>query len=436
MNQAIKKMIIAGLAVVLSVALIVTATYAWSVLSAKPAVENIQITIGGGSTILLAPDFSQEIDGEICHYPGKFDDTLIFSRYESYDYLKNLGSLLPVSTADGVNWFTPSYYDLTDAEVKNGDASVGDVKPIEYFNNDRELLMANLPNDSGNTGHYIYLDFWVLSPATSYTLRVARGDQNGGSHLIELPKVKKREDGFVLQETDNTFAASARVGFLATTYYAPESHYEAYKNSRYYNSNYTNLAGLYHEKGDYPYSDNYRFTIYEPNGFLYPSAQESRYLQTRPVGLVDNTPKLIDIKDRLTVQLGNSWNSGDSSISLQSMLETAIAGKDVSSAEKAETILYDDYLQGQFSSYLTRGDFVTNTAELYSACDENGYADKESLATIDTSGATEDVYIVKLEKNIPQRIRMFVWIEGQDADCAQMAESARFSLSLELAGSN
>lgn len=436
MNQAIKKMVIAGLAVVLSVALIVTATYAWSVLSAKPAVENIQITIGGGSTILLAPDFSQEVDGEICHYPGKFDDTLIFSRYESYDYLNDLGSLLPVSTADGVNWFTPSYYDLTDKEVQNGDASVGDVKPIKFFNNDRELLMANLPEDSGKAGHYIYLDFWVLSPATSYTLRVARGDQNGGSHLIELPKVKKREDGFVLEETDNTFAASARVGFLATDYYAPESHYTAYKNSRYYNSNYTNLAGLYHEKGNYPYLDNYRFTIYEPNGFLDPLAQESRYLQTRPVGLVDNLPKLIDIGDRLTVQLKNSWNKDDSSISLQSMLETAIAGKDISSAKNAETVLYDNYLQGQFSSYLTRGDFVTNTAALYEACDENGYANQEQLAGVDTSGATKDVYIVKLEKNIPQRIRMFVWIEGQDVDCAQMAESSRFSLSLELAGSN
>lgn len=436
MNQAIKKMIIAGLAVVLSVALIVTATYAWTVLSATPTVENIQITIGGGNTILLAPNISQEIDGEICHYPGYFDDTLIFSRYDSYDYLQELDSLLPVSTADGINWFTPAYYDVTDPEVKNGDASVGDVKPLKHFNNDRELLMANLPNGSSQAGHYIYLDFWVVSPGTSYTLRVARGDQNGGSHLIELPKVKEREDGFVLEETDNTFAASARVGFLATSYFAPKNHYTAYQNSRYYNSSYGNLAGLYHEKGNYPYSDDYRFTIYEPNGFLNPEAQEIRYSQTRPVGFVNEKPALIDVRDRLTVQLENSWTKDANSISLQSILNTAIAGKDVKTPEDAETILYNNYLQGQFSPYLTRGKFVTRTAELYDACDEKGTANEEQLIGIDTSGATEDVYIVRLEKNIPQRIRMFVWIEGQDVDCSQMSESARFALSLELAGSN
>jgi len=31
---------------------------------------------------------------------------------------------------------------------------------------------------------------------------------------------------------------------------------------------------------------------------------------------------------------------------------------------------------------------------------------------------------------------MFVWIEGQDADCTELIEAQRFALSLELAGSN
>ena len=78
MNQAIKKMVTAGLAVVLSVALIVTATYAWTTLSKSPAVENIKITIGGGHTILLAPDMQTKLDGEVCHYPGYFNDPRLF----------------------------------------------------------------------------------------------------------------------------------------------------------------------------------------------------------------------------------------------------------------------------------------------------------------------------------------------------------------------
>ena len=163
MNQAIKKMVTAGLAVVLSVALIVTATYAWTTLSKAPAVENIKITIGGGHTILLAPDMQTQIEGETYHYPGHFNDTLIFSRFDSYDYLQQLDSLYPVSTADGLNWFTPTYYDLSDPEVQNGQAAVGEVKPVEYFKNDNELLNGNLQNSDSSAGHYIYLDFWVVS---------------------------------------------------------------------------------------------------------------------------------------------------------------------------------------------------------------------------------------------------------------------------------
>ena len=436
MNQAIKKMVTAGLAVVLSVALIVTATYAWTTLSKAPTVENIKITIGGGHTILLAPDMQTKIDGETCHYPGYFNDTLIFSRFDSYDYLEQLDSLYPVSTADGLNWFTPTYYDLSDPEVQNGQAAVGEVKPVEYFKNDNELLNANLQNSDSSAGHYIYLDFWVVSPGTAYTLRVARGDENGGSHLIELPKVKEREDGFVLEETDNTFAASARIGFLANEILTTGKDYVAYRNSRYYDSNFEMFSGVYHEKGNYPYADNHRFTIYEPNGFLNPKQlDENRYLQTKAVGLVDEKPSLVDIANRLTVQQKSVWRKGQHNLTLDAMLSAAIAGKEIKSSEEAETVLYHDYLQGQFSPYLTRGDFVTKTADLYEKC-QNGLATSEQLATLDTSGATEDVYIVKLEKNIPQRIRMFVWIEGQDPDCAEMTQLGRFALSLELAGSN
>ena len=56
---------------------------------------------------------------------------------------------------------------------------------------------------------------------------------------------------------------------------------------------------------------------------------------------------------------------------------------------------------------------------------------KESVAT---SGATEDVIIIELEQNVPQRIRMFIWLEGQDIDCPASANSAIFAVNIELAG--
>ena len=49
---------------------------------------------------------------------------------------------------------------------------------------------------------------------------------------------------------------------------------------------------------------------------------------------------------------------------------------------------------------------------------------------------TENVEIIKLERNIPQKIRMFIWLEGQDIDCAASAKSATFAVNIELAGGN
>ena len=53
---------------------------------------------------------------------------------------------------------------------------------------------------------------------------------------------------------------------------------------------------------------------------------------------------------------------------------------------------------------------------------------------MDKAGATIDAVIVSLKKNVPQRIRMFVWLEGQDIDCTNEAALKTLLLNLELAG--
>ena len=57
------------------------------------------------------------------------------------------------------------------------------------------------------------------------------------------------------------------------------------------------------------------------------------------------------------------------------------------------------------------------------------------VAQLKTAGATDDVYIIELERNVPQRIRMFIWLEGQDVDCTNVTELSSLMLYLELAGS-
>ena len=438
MNQTIlKKLFAAGMAVIISVVLIVTVTYAWTTLSTAPIAEGIQITIGGGNTILIAPNMEQTIGEKTYGIPGAFNETLVFSKQKEYDYLKNIDSLSPVSTADGINFFIPTYYDITDEEVKNGQAAVGELKPFSEFKNDNELLNANLEKGEAKNGHYVYLDFWVVSPGTDYTLRVARGDENGGSYLIELPKAYKTETGYALEETNNAFSSSARIGFLANTNYVDEVNYNCYRNSRFYNSNYKKLMGTYSEKGEYSYQAGNRFTIYEPNGDYTLGNDTRHYVETKPLGINGSEISPVSIFDRLTVQLKNSWTSkSQDNITLNELLSVSLSGKKVKNEKQAETILYDEYLQGQFAPYVSRGDFITSTSLLSDKCSEDGVANELELASLATSGATEDVFIVKLEKNVPQRIRMFVWLEGQDVDCSDDAEVGRFALSLELAASN
>ena len=119
MNKTLLKLIAVVMALIISVVMVVTISYAWTTISTAPIAEGIQITIGGGNTIMMAPDISKTVDGTTYHYPGFFDDTLNFSRFEQYDYLNQLSALLPVSTADGLNWFIPEYYDILDEAVIN-----------------------------------------------------------------------------------------------------------------------------------------------------------------------------------------------------------------------------------------------------------------------------------------------------------------------------
>ena len=64
-------------------------------------------------------------------------------------------------------------------------------------------------------GNYVYLDFWVVSPASDYNLRVSRGDDNGGSFVLELMSPEGDAEGnYTIVSTAGNAAASARIGFL------------------------------------------------------------------------------------------------------------------------------------------------------------------------------------------------------------------------------
>jgi len=421
-----------ALALTLSVSVLIMSSYAWMVLSSNPAATGIQVIIGGGNTILIAPNV---VTDEGYNIPGNFSDKMNFSGYgmeESYGYLSSLAGLTPVSTSNGREWFVSG--NKVDMFYENANLP----KYVEDENGNQVL------NQKVGEGNYIYLDFWVVSPSGDYDLRISTGDgtSDGGSFVVDLPepKIETAEDGTVartlFQEEGKSAAASVRIGFLANPIMLEEE-MQAYVNSSYNDDRFKSLRGFYREPNSGNFEiDSEKFTIYEPNGDYHPLDAEldGSYVQTKPLmlsgGEISENP---DIWDHLTVQLKSDWEENGL---IEQKFQAAVLqyGSDWSERSPAElsALFYGRYLGGQFSTYVEKGQFITKTSTLADAVNTaNGAA---VISGLGKSGATEDVVIIELEQNVPQRIRMFIWLEGQDIDCPASANSARFAVNIELAG--
>lgn len=450
MKKTLLKLSAAAMSLVLAVTVTVVASYAWVTLSESPSVQGIQIAIGGGNTILLAADMVESENGVEYHYPGAFSDTLNFSQYEAYDFLSELGGLAPVSTADGVNWFLPDYYDGEDEEVLSGEAQRGQIKPAVEFMRENDLAHANLTAEEKELiaqGSYVCLDFWVVSPNADYQLRVSVGDDGTGSFLIGLMEPVQVdtngdgiEDALTLTAPAAGAAASARVGFLTNEERLSSEEMLRYLRSVGYNSQYNALKGTYAPKGvGTSGGADSRFTIYEPNGLLHAKEEQNgTYLVTRPLGVAGGVVQQMNISDRVTVQGNNTWllNADQSGPFVEQVFQTAFAGQDFRDLIQRDLMgeFYGEYLQQQVAPYVHAADFVKSTSNLYSL-ESQGTVGAGNVEVAGFAGATDDVYIVELEKNTPQRIRMFVWLEGLDSDSVNIAEASGFALNLELAGS-
>ena len=446
MRKIYVKFIVIALELAMAIGVITMSSYAWLVLSNNPVANGIQITIGGGNTILVAADITEEVDGVVYHYPDRFGDTLNFSQHESYDYLNEIGALTPVSTADGLNWFLPVYYDINDQEVKEGQVLSGTLKSIAEFTLDKDLKYANISEEEAETaeGSYMYLDFWVTSPGSDYTLRVSTGEDSGGSFAIGLANAEENNGSYVLKEDEGGSASCVRVGMLVNPDDITDNTMVYYQDSHGFDAQYSKLRGGYMEpEGGYVDSDNYRFTIYEPNGDVHSETvkvKDGTYVPTTPLGIIGAGVERIDIRDRVSVQVGSEWAEAEigTGTQIEQRFQTAIIEPSFQGLSEAEieNKFYKEYLGNQVAPYVKKGMFVKSTKSLYNATVATGAAPSEYMSGDYIAGATDDVYIVKLEKNVPQRIRLFIWLEGEDVDCVNSASASAFAFRIELAGSN
>lgn len=423
------------LAVIVALVMVGSVSYAWLTLSENPAVSGIQVAIGGGNTILLAADMTETVKDEygndiVVHYPASFDETLNLSQYDTYDYLGTLTGLNPVSTADGIHWVIPAY-----------DESTGALQNISEFTVDSSLKQANRTEEG--EGYYAYLDFWVVSPSSDYDLHVSVDTKTGeGSFLIELPEAKQVDDGLVLGETSGRVASTARVGFLANPMVSSNVAMETYALSREYDSRFKTLLGEYSEPGMTTTVDPslQNFAVYEPNALLHPwtPEQNGAYVLTHPLSYDGMTGTIAETNfTGVMVQSNSVWRQSEDGLWLEEIFQASVTGRSNLKENDATANFYQKYLGGQVATYVSAADFFASTEALYNNADASGTVPVTAIEeTLLRGGATEDVSIITLRRNTPQRIRMFIWLEGQDADCinTDAMAAARFALGVELSG--
>lgn len=412
------KILASALLIVLSLSMLVMVTFAWYVMSTAPEVSGMQIKIGS-DTIRVAPDC---IDESGQHYPGAFQGVL---ETDTNAIPENFWGLIPVSTADGKHWFSATYESL-----ENG----GDQK--EEYLEDTTLSSANLTARPKSGGNYLYLDFWVVAPK-DYDLRVStatQGSGQSGSYVKVFPQVKMDDAGnYSLDETQRQAESSLRIGFLVNE---DPAEVDSYKNSDTYDTAYKILKGVYQEQGKELPTSQTSFTIYEPNCDWHADTESNgHYNQTLPLAWKDGKVKpvtLESVQTKLAAQTSATWTRTDDGTQTKldqalqtAMLEAKTTDRSITNGQSAGEYLLNQHLKGQLSGYITSGQFVKNTSDLQDEADIN---------TIEKFGAADDAVIVSLKKNVPQRIRMFVWLEGQDIDCTNEAALKTLLLNLELAG--
>lgn len=450
MKNSNRKLIAATSLALVAITLMVTATYAWITLSNSPSLTGIQINIGGDNTILIAPNETKVVDGVKIHYPGRFTKSLCVANFKQYDYLNELAGMMPVSTADGVNWYLP------------GDEPADTHLTLDTYQLDNLLEYANVDaveaEVDGKQGGYVYLDFWVVSPLPNCRLRISMANEHEGSYVIGLPKVVKDaagESGYKLDVSDDDAAACVRVGFLVNTDDVTDNRaMNAYMKSSVYREDFTSLKGVYQEPDTaLPVDSQYQFTIYEPNGDMhngngvsyvmtesgisYRSCADGDYSVTRPIANVNGKPSIGDVSEILTVQHTNRWTGteGDDTL-LEQLFAAALSSMDTADMSEQEITqrFYSKTLAGSHPSYITRARFFRDTKLLYYAGDGIVTPQSGMQHLVDETTTTKAV-LVSLEENVPQRIRMFVWLEGQDIDCVREAALERLAVGIEFAGS-
>ncbi len=427
MSAIQRKLIAAVLSMAVAVALLVSATMAWFTISTAPEIGGMQVSIYSTRTLLLSSDGTNY--EQYLNLSQKFTD---------------LAPLHPVSTADGLHWFLPAYDQLT-----------GALEDTEQFIMDDALTYGNVSSlgadgseltgyeqiAQNSRGYYVYADFWLMTeeeygarvrltvPSMVTDSDVASGIY--GSYVLAKPALGTDSHGnYVLASEGRNAETTMRVGFLvnptqtagANGGMTADPHYNnEYEGNTFYiyepNADRRSDSGkpLADDDGEVDYIAGYQF-----NSATY---LDGNYFATQPIGVTSDgaggtTYAPVDLDpERLLIQKASAWNA-------ESTVDKLLHERALDSGDVA-------FPMGGFLNGEQIYDGLQDDSHAGSGIENAGRILNVSAAATDIAGSTP---IITLKPGEPVKVRLFVWIEGQDVDCWNDIAAGSFLVNLELAG--
>ncbi|MBR6522634.1 MAG: hypothetical protein IKT47_08185 [Oscillospiraceae bacterium] len=404
MNQIKKKLIIAGLSLTISLVMIVSASVAWLTISTAPEVSGIQVSLYTDRTILSSNNGTN------------------FEQYVKLEDFNDFAPLKPTSTVNGVDWFKPAYLDVYNPITKLGD-SKETVVPTDDLGkplvDDGMLLGAdqftlvgtgeyNNAKGNGATNYYVYADFWLMTEEDKCNVRLSvpsiLDTMGGGGFNLQDGEDKRYVGSYVLagkeQMTINEEPAKimsarlvescVRVGFMID----PDNESDVDTEFIIYEPN-ADLRSS-NKPTDHTYVLGYDSNKSEDAAAVY---KDGNYIKTQPIAKdADGKGTVYDGNYNLIIQKKSAWKNGvDFS-----------KENDKPDSENVEI----------FGKFISSENIVNNRV----------------VGIESVGGQTSSDVILTLEEGKPVKIRLFVWIEGQDVDCWNDVAAGSFVVNLELAG--
>ena len=413
-NNKIK--LIGALVVLLMVlALAAAGTYAWFTLSTKGELNGIGITFDANGDewpfyIIEQPASMSDATttDDILALEGWKKDLVLASVSDAegnYHSIQDSFQLRPVSTSDGVHWYTANY-------GSDGSVIGLDMEELEAIANINRQNLNPVGTGSEIPANYLYYcDLWIKTESEEHDYELHL------SNPLSMDRVMDEEilTGFgtyvfpgLIPEDDPDYASKSQASYDAST--CVRMGFLIYDQDP---------SGLVQDEKPG------KFWIYEPNSDLRATAFQA-FRGT------EGQHNSYEYQENMVYVFGDSDSTKKTVVqhkaipegTMQTLLPDYVEGGG-NVAGRTEYKTFEDRTIQQLHSTRNPDGEITELGEFISL---RAGGERSGYEGIDTPG------MVTVKKGEPQHIRVFIWLEGQDVDCWNSTLTGQMDFHLEFRG--